>query len=372
MVGMLIVCIISFLLIGFAIHVLRENGEDMEKINEFSGKHAFTTTDSTPDIEVSRILSQENASELLSKFFLSLYDDEISFTTDYGYDMYHDEKGNIVRYHTVADAFFELFGITAEKGRLFTKEEYETASDVVPVVIGYELRDSFKLGQEYFFENPTGGGGFQGRIVGVLGKNSEYYRICNVGVNESLDTSYIVPFTKAMCTANRAISDYDMALSGLTVFLDDPADAEKINRRISDMNLFRYKLKDVDKAADEALENQQKGIVVVSVIFAVIVVVVFVTTFLIFRKIIRTHAVEIGVRVLCGASVSKIASEIAGVAGVLVAISLIPGMLMTETWKDALICLGCAAVLFALIVLIPVRMIRRLSVVEIVRNPNME
>ena len=372
MAAILIVCGISFLLVGLFAHAHHENGEDLNKIKAFSNKHAYVLVDSTPEIEMQRILTQKNASELLSEFFQSLYEDGISFCSNYGYDMYQDENGNIVHYHTASRSFFELYGLKAESGRLFSQEDYEKTAEPVPVLIGYDLKSSFELGKQYYFENPTGGGGFQGLVVGVLNKNSEYYHISNVALNESLDSSYIVPFGRGMCSPDRAISDYDMALSGMLLFLEDQAAAEQIGSQIRAMNLFQYSLKDVDKTADEALQNQKKNLITVLMLFAVIAAIVFVTTYMVFRKIIRTHTVEIGVRVLCGASVSKITAELAKLAALLVAVSVTPAVIASEAWTDAAICAGSAVLLFVLIACIPMRLINRLSVVEIVRNPNME
>lgn len=370
--ALLVVCCIAFLFVGFVFHILRENGEDMDRMKVFGNKHAYVTTDATPDIEVQRILSQKNASELLSGFFSSLYADEISFCVDYGYDMYCDDKGNIVRYHTATESFFALYGLTAGEGRLFSKDEYMTTGDVTPVVIGYDLRESFKLGQEYYFDNPTGGGGFQGLIIGVLNKNSEYFRMNNISVNENLDSSYIVPFGPGMCTPDRAVSDYDMALSSLVLFLDNPQTEELINKRIQDMNLFQYSLVDVDDAADEALDERQKTILAVSMLSLTIAVVVLATAYLVFRRIIRVHEKEIGVRVLCGASLRRITAEIARIAGVLIAVAMLPAIVLAETWREALACIGCAGILFLLILCIPVHLIRKLSVVEIIGTRSAE
>ena len=77
MAAILIVCGISFLLVGLFAHALHENGEDLNKIKAFSNKHAYVLVDSTPEIEMQRILTQKNASELLSEFFQSLYEDGI-------------------------------------------------------------------------------------------------------------------------------------------------------------------------------------------------------------------------------------------------------------------------------------------------------
>lgn len=365
----LIVCFLSFVLLEFVVHIIRENEEDVGKMQEFRDKHAFVTSDDTPDIEVQRILSQSNSKELLSMFFRSLYEDGISFCTDYGYSMYYDKAGFEVRYHTVNELFFQFYGLSAEKGRLFTEEEYASESEVVPVVIGYNLRNTFALGEQYFFENPTGGGGFQGQIVGVLKKNSEYYRINNVAINLSLDSSYIVPFGVWMCTPDRAVSDYDMALSGLVLFLDDPGVAEVIEKRIREMNLFRYQLVDVDNAADEAITEQKKSIIAVTIVLCTILIAVFITSLLVFRKVIRAHAEEIGIRVLCGASVKHITGEVAALTAVLIAIAVIPAVFLAEIWQDRVLCLGFGLILFVMVTLIPRHLVRKLSVIEIVRNP---
>lgn len=368
--AILLVCAIFFCLLALVSHLLRESGAELEKLKMFSDKHAYVLEDATPEIEIQRIFSQENASELLSEFFQSLYKDGIPFCLDYGYDMYQDEKGNIVRYHTANEAFFEIHGLKAEQGRLFSQEDYEKTTEPVPVLIGYDLQDNFEVGKEYDFENPTGGDYFRGLVIGVLRKNSEYYHIGAIAFNQSLDASYIVPFGRGMCSPDLAISDYDMALSGMLLFLEDQAMENQVSSRIQAMNLFRYTVKDVDSLSDEGLACQKENLLKLLLLFAVVLALVFATTYLVFRKIIRTHSTEIGVRVLCGASVSKITAEIAQLAGLLVALSWMPSLLLAEGWRDAAVCAGGALLLFALIVCIPLRLIQKLSIVEIVRNPN--
>ena len=90
---------------------------------------------------------------------------------------------------------------------------------MLPILIGYELQDKYKLGKEYEFEHGGTGDTFRGKVVGILRKSSKYYELNGLSVSLSLDFSYIVPqSTKNM--DNLSFSDLDMAETRMVVFGD--------------------------------------------------------------------------------------------------------------------------------------------------------
>ena len=80
--------IIAMFLVSNLLPVIGETLENFERVDVFRRKNAYIVEDSTPDSRIQEIISDETSLDKMSKYYKTLYDNNISFYTCFGYDIY--------------------------------------------------------------------------------------------------------------------------------------------------------------------------------------------------------------------------------------------------------------------------------------------
>lgn len=259
--------------------------------------NAYMILDHTSEQELQEMIDDEEHS--INKFqsvFHNLYDEEVPFFTAFGYDMFTADNGIIVRQQMISENFFDVFAISALKGRIFSSEEYKMRKNVIPVIVGYELQDEYKLGEKYEFDNGGDGTTFQGEIVGVLKKNSVFYELSNYQMPLSLDRSYIIPMTQDGID-RMSLSDLDMATTRMVLF----GNRDKIQRIFSLSDITSMDLRSVDEQVNSIIEEETTSIERIILITAIILSLTLVITWIGFNRLFKKNLTGYFIHIFCGA-----------------------------------------------------------------------
>lgn len=290
---------IMLFFVGSLIHLLEHSKVSMDSVLQFQKgfDNAYMILDHTSEQELQEMIDDEEHS--INKFqsvFHNLYDEEVPFFTAFGYDMFTADNGIIVRQQMISENFFDVFAISALKGRIFSSEEYKMRKNVIPVIVGYELQDEYKLGEKYEFDNGGDGTTFQGEIVGVLKKNSVFYELSNYQMPLSLDRSYIIPMTQDGID-RMSLSDLDMATTRMVLF----GNRDKIQRIFSLSDITSMDLRSVDEQVNSIIEEETTSIERIILITAIILSLTLVITWIGFNRLFKKNLTGYFIHIFCGA-----------------------------------------------------------------------
>ena len=219
-----------------------------------------------------------------------------SYYTAFGYDIYVNNNGNNVKEQIITEQFINVFKFSIMQGRNFEAADFNTNNGVLPILIGYELQDKYKLGKEYEFEHGGTGDTFRGKVVGILRKSSKYYELNGLSVSLSLDFSYIVPqSTKNM--DNLSFSDLDMAETRMVVF----GDKNKIQKIFANTSPITVSLISVDNWIDEIMQNQKSALLLIGSVSILFLVFTLFITYIGFSRLFKKQMKEYKIHIFCGA-----------------------------------------------------------------------
>lgn len=351
-VSLLFLCIVVMLLLSNLYDVLTHTHENLNKIEYFRNTEAYIVQDSTDELLFEKISSDENAIEKMEKFFTEMRMEQIKFYTQYGYDMYVSEYGNVVRQESVTENFFDLFGIRTVEGRLFEEEEYDEETEIIPVVIGYNLGNEYVVGNVYEFENAGTGEVFAGIVIGRLQKNSEYMEFNNsYEMTYTLDNSYIIPLgLKDYKNDKMSFSDWDMALTSMVIMSDD---VTYVAQEIENMGLFKLSLLDIQERFAEVVSAEINYLNMILTFTIVVSILIIFVIWIIFSRYIRKQLYEYGIHLLCGARRKSLIGRNAMYIFFVLGLSSIIVWLLFGSLEDGIFLLFSAVVLGAVIMIYP-------------------
>ncbi|NLG03286.1 MAG: hypothetical protein GX567_05600 [Clostridia bacterium] len=239
--------------------------------------------------------------EKYNDFFKALSESDLTYYTAYGYDVDTTDKGNTIREQIITEKFLDIFNLSAISGRLLNKDDFNTKNDTVPVMVGYELQDHYKLGNTYELFNGGTGEYFKGLVVGILSKNSEYYELNSVNVALPLDYSYIVP-QSIQDTSNMGFSDLDMAETRMVVF----GSKNEIQKIISTKSPIDITLIGVIDKIDELLRTHRNEIILLIIILIAIALISICVMWIFYYHIFKKQFHAYNIHYIFGATNSSL------------------------------------------------------------------
>ena len=348
-------------------HIMKDTTNSVEKVNIFRNKNAYIIEDNTSNLKIQNIISDETSLDKMGEYFKTLYDNDIIFYTQYGYEMHVSSQGNVIRQHSVTNNFFDLFNINIVEGRLFIEEEYNSKSEIIPVVIGYELASEFELGHIYPFDNGGIGESFQGKVVGVLEKNSIYYELNYMGVSMSLDNSYIIPLgPQSFNKNNMSFSDFDMAITRTVIFGED--NLNEIEKAMNKMDLFEISLSNVDDKIEGIVEVGRNSLLLIIVLIIILLALIVFITVLGFNRLIKKQLSEFGIHMLCGATAHTLIVRFALLVYSIILLSIIFVSIYVRNLYSTFFLLILGFLLGFIVLIYPYYKLTHLDIAEIINK----
>lgn len=291
--------IVMLLLVCVLFHVIDDTKESMSSVKIFENGYgnAYMIADGTSEEDFAKLSSDtKKASKAYKQLFAELSDENIRYYTTFGYDMYTDSEDNIIREQVITEQFLDVFTLSVLKGRKFEASDFKQTDGVVPVMVGYELQQEYKLGEEYEFEHGGTGEVFKGKVIGIMDKNAKYYELNGYNVSLSLDFSYLVP-QNAKNMNQLSFSDLDMAVTRMVVFGDE----NRIKKIFSKTCPIRVSLINVDDWVDDIIENQKKSLLLIGSISIVFLAFTLLITYVGFARLFKKQMKEYKIHLFCGA-----------------------------------------------------------------------
>lgn len=264
----LVLNVIMFFMCGLILNHIDESSSQIKGLKRLrnSTDEAYVLVDNTSEEKFDELVRNEKDTvNKYKEFFNSLENSDLTYYTAYGYDVDVTDKGNTIRQQVITKKFMDVFSLSAVSGRLFNEDDFNKAQETVPVIVGYELKDYYKLGDTYEFLNGGSGEYFNGTVIGILSKNSEYYELNSIDISLSLDYSYIIP-QSTIDISNMEFSDLDMAETRMIVF----GSKNELQKIVSTNSPIDITLIGVIDKIDDILNSHRNEIILLCVILAVI------------------------------------------------------------------------------------------------------
>ena len=171
---------------------------------------------------------------------------------DFFINEYYDEDTQYIIYRYLANivdnvrierriankTFFSCFPVSVISGRPFSDEDFKVTSDPIPILVGCNLADIYKLNNIYEFTSGENDSKFQTIVIGILEKDTNYPRMATI--SESLDNAYVIPMSEWFVENYFGFSDYDMAISNTVMYAEDYKKLQSIEVSAKDQHLFDF------------------------------------------------------------------------------------------------------------------------------------
>lgn len=295
---LVLLTITMLLIFSFSIASFSDSFASLNSLKKFENKSAFYTIDDTSDEKLNNLINDEQIVEKELGFFRQI-SNNYQYLMEYGYDIKNLNNGEMLSQRNVSESFFDLYGLKMYEGNHFAEQDYKSKKETVSVIVGYNLKEYYKVGNIYEFINGGTGENFKGKVIGVLNRNSKFHEFNYSDLSITLDNTYITPIFEDFNSDNMTFSDIDMALSHLVIFTNE---IEKIKEQHFDINGFVTQFISCNDKIDDMLQIQFHNIMLfIGVLITIIIFIVFIF-WITFNKIIKQQLKEYGIHILCGAT----------------------------------------------------------------------
>lgn len=157
-------------------------------------------------------------------------------------------NNGIARKQTFIDSdMYDLYNFRIDKGRNFTKDDFQS-NDVIPMIVGYDIRDDYKIGEIYTFGRDDKKD-IQAKVIGYFSKDQNFASLLEL--TDTTNNALLMPISGNLIKNNFIESDFDMYLNGTVFELKNDEDARKIEALINDTKFYNVELKKFHDVLDD-------------------------------------------------------------------------------------------------------------------------
>ncbi len=160
-------------------------------------------------------------------------------------------NGNARKQTFIDSDMYDLYNFRIDKGRNFTKDDFQS-NDVIPMIVGYDIRDDYKIGEIYTFGRGDKKD-IQVEVIGYFSKDQNYASLLEL--TDTTNNTLLMPISKNLVKNNFTESDFDMYLNGMVFELKTDEDVRKIETLINDTKFYNVELKKLHDVLDD-FENE--------------------------------------------------------------------------------------------------------------------
>lgn len=364
---------VVLLLVAHSLQLIVKMNTNIKRLDKLKAAKAYVSVDYTTDDKIADIMSNEKRAatvDKLKEFYLYMYGlDCVEQYTVWGYEMGLNPHGIPETQKTANSKFFEVFNFRTIEGRLFRAEDFMAQEEeTVPVLIGYNLKACYKLGEIYDFRNGGTGRAFKGKVIGVLEYNSSYPDIADLYYEINLNNTYIIPLNIKYMEKYSGISDFDMAINSTVLFSDNPALVKEIEDKYRSYNVFNVKYVPIQESLNEFVEYMEPQITYEMIVAFIVIIFAEIGIVSAVLLIINRNIKEFGIHILCGAGLRDIIARVVlqlfftGIAAIIPVVIIFCNV--------SVVLLTCAVLLIVegVTAAIPVYNLKSKKVIEMVRR----
>ena len=302
-----------------------------------------------------------------------LYESIISSNDFYTYTCYSyidtgTKDGIYIKQYTADANFLEINAIRVGSGVGFSEEGFETGDEgVVPILVGYKIRDVYKLGEVYTLYDGGTGEALTCKVVGVLENNAGYYDLNNLSEYVNLNYSYIKPLMYGN-VEDMSYSDIDMAISSTVFFAEDKNDVEAVAQKSAELGLFTYSVESLATELDAMVSDMKEELAYMLGVATIILLFASVGMTANLNMMITQNMREYTIHILCGGRYLDIACRLTLQLFISAMIALIPAILIIGIGKSAVYTIMIILSLMGIVMIFPLRKLYAIPVAELLKR----
>jgi len=318
---------VVFLILSYSLNNIIALSNGLKRLEALRNTQAYVISDSTPNEKVDQLLSDSDTSvSKMQRLYGFLSSSPISQYTIWGYQNDVTVDGITIEQKTANKKFYDFYKLGIIEGREFASADFNS-SKVVPILIGYNLRNKYLLGGTYKFVDGGTGQEQACKVVGVLENNASYPDIRNPMHLINLNYTYMKPFSPTNERLN-AFSDLDMAINSTVVFTDRKDVLKSVESLSAGLDLFSIKFVTLQANIDAFLETFYKAITYQFVISAIILVFACVGMTSALLSMVKKNMRDYSIHIFCGGRLIDILIRISIQVVFVFALALAPTLIV--------------------------------------------
>ena len=261
--------------------------------------------------------------------------------------------------------FFDIYDIEVIKGHMFNDSDYKNKTKTIPILVGYNLRNKYKLGEVYKETDPVTNEKVNYRVIGILKHNSSYPSLVDIGKEIDLNYTYFKPLNTSMINDFGSI---DMAISSTVIFAKNEKDVKAIEEKSVELGLFSMNYRPIQERINEYLLIFKKKILYQ--IFIAFIVLLFAATSMAVNlsSMISKKMREFSIHVMCGGNNNSILQRLLWQLLIILSFALIPTFLFYGITISLLYTIIFAFLISLLIMIIPYVKLNTTNIIQLVRR----
>jgi len=363
--------IVILLLIAFTISQLLTYKEYTNKLELLSESKAFISMDHTSMEKINYLMNKdEDAINRMQELYQNILTNKnFKQSTIFSYNMTDTFEGRPILQYFANEGFFDVFNQEVISGRSFTSTDFENTSDIIPILVGYNLKNTYKLDEVYQIENPVNGVIERYKVIGILEYNSNYVNLDNLQTTfTDFNNSYIRPFSEESIFVYHDFSVLDLAINSTVIITENENEVEEIINNSNELGLFSLDFVTLENNLSiindrtKQLVYYEGTILVLLLIFSLIG---FISALL---GIISKRMLEYSIHFMCGATTFLISLRIILQVSIVIVISFIPVLIIFKLSYSTLYTLLFTILLILIILIYPIRKFHNQEIITNIRR----
>lgn len=359
--------IIVFLLVNSSISDIIRVNNGINRLEKLKNNKAYVNRDATSNGKIDALIADQNNSipKLKELYRYIIDNNRIDKYSKWEYTTLKSINGNPIIQSTANKMFFDIYDIKVIEGRMFNDVDFTNDLNIIPIVVGYNLKDTYKLGEIYSETDPATNNKVTYQVIGVLEHNSSYPSLVDIGRELDLNYTFFQPLNI------QSLSDFgsiDMAISSTVVFTNNESEVTAVEQKSVELGLFSMDYRPIQERIDEFLGYFRKKMIYQ--ISIAIMVLLFASTSMALNltTIISKKMREISIHLTCGGNIYSILQRFLWQLIIVQTLALIPTVFVYKI-NASLIYTTLTAVLISIFIMImPYVKIRTTNIITLVRR----
>ena len=156
-------------------------------------------------------------------------------------------NGNARKQTFIDSDMYHLYNFRIDFGRNFTEDDFQS-KDVIPMIVGYDIKNDYKIGEIYNFGRGDKKD-IQAKVIGYFSKDQNFASLLELV--DTTNNALLMPISENLVKNNFIESDFDMYLNGTVFELKNDEDARKIEALINDTKFYNVEIEKFHDVLDD-------------------------------------------------------------------------------------------------------------------------
>ena len=359
---------VVFLMFSFSMIMIIPLIDGINQLKPLRNTQTYIVVDSTSNGKVDYLISnsEESVPKLL-ELYSYIVSSPVSQYTIWGYTTNYMVNGIRVEQKTANERFFELYRFEIIEGRMFNDEDFRY-NTVTPVLVGYGLKDEYRLGNTYSIIDGGTGEERDCKVVGVLANNSKYPNIRNPMQPFNLNYTYLVPLSISEGRSLTRFSDLDMAINSTIFFTDDVGFLNTIKELSAELDLFSLGFKTAKESIDAFIDEMLTMIIYQLLITLIILIFACVGMASALQIIVKKNMRDYSIHIFCGGRMIDIFYRVILQVAIMLALSFIPTLIVFGLSLSTVYTVLLAILICVFVLIFPLRKLHSTSISTMIRT----